>query len=155
VEPKYDLQKERVMHLDLSGFTMVESGASIRKTVAKMRKKSRSCALITKDGELKGIFTDRDALTKVVDAPDIWDDPIDSVMSADPLTVNLTDPAEAALALMNENQFRDVPVLNEQKRVVGNLTYHALIKYLADRFPESIYNLPPEPGRVSRKRSGG
>jgi CBS domain-containing protein len=152
---EYDLRQERVMHLDLSRFTTVESDTSIRKTVKLMRKKNLGCALITRGGELIGIFTDRDVLRKVVTNPNVWDDPIDTVMSSPPFTVNINDPAEVALTLMNEKHFRNVPVLADNGQVVGNLTHHALIKYLADDFPESVYNLPPEPDRVSRKRSGG
>jgi len=55
---------------------------------------------------------------------------------------------------MDQERFRNVPVIDDQKRVIGNLTHYAIIKYLADRFPESVYNLPPIPDRVTRKRDG-
>jgi hypothetical protein len=47
-----------------------------------------------------------------------------------------------------------VPVLDSSGTVIGNLTHYAVVKYLADRFPESVYNLPPEPDRVVRNRDG-
>lgn len=152
---EYDLSQERVMHLDLTKFTMVESGTSVRDTVAMMREKNYYRALVTQNGELVGIFTDRDILKKVVTSPETWDNPIDAVMSTSPFTVNTTDFAETAISLMNEKQFRNVPVLDEKKRVVGNLTHYSLIKHLADHVSSAVYNLPPDPGRVSKKRSGG
>ena len=83
-----------------------------------------------------------------------WDQPIETVMTANPLTVKTTDSADTALNLMNEKHFRNVPVLDDTGAVIGNLTHYAIVKYLADRFPESVYNLPPEPDRVVNNRDG-
>jgi CBS domain-containing protein len=151
---EYDLRQEQVIHLNLTEFTEVESGTSVRATIQKMREENHNCAFVTRQGRLTGIFTDRDILRRVVDAPDSWDQPIETVMTPQPLTVNTTDPATAALNLMNEKHFRNVPVLDNSGAVIGNLTHYAIIKYLADRFPESVYNLPPEPDRVTRNRDG-
>jgi CBS domain-containing protein len=56
--------------------------------------------------------------------------------------------------LMEDKRFRNVPVLGDDGHVVGNLTHYAMIKYLADRFPKSVYNQPPVPDRTPRKRNG-
>lgn len=151
---EHDLRREQVIHLDLTGFTAVECGTSVRHTVDKMRQKGHNCAFITNGGALKGIFTDRDVLRKVVDSPETWDKPIEMVMTPNPFTVKATDPADKALALMDERHFRNVPVLNKEGAIVGNLTHYAIIKYLADRFPESVYNLPPDPDQVADDRAG-
>lgn len=151
---EYDLRQEKVIHLNLTEFTQVESGTSVRATIEKMRRENHNCAFITHQGQLTGIFTDRDILRKVVDAPSSWDQPIETVMTSGPLTVNTGDPADTALNLMDEKHFRNVPVLDNTGAVIGNLTHYAIVKYLADRFPESVYNLPPEPDRVTRNRDG-
>ena len=151
---EYDLRQERVMHLDLTRFTLVESGTSVKATVEQMRDKNHNCALVVRGSELIGIFTDRDILRKVVAAPETWDNPVDTVMSASPVTVNAADAAETALALMNQKHFRNVPVLDRTGRVMGNLTHYAIIKYLADNFHESVYNLPPDPERLADDRAG-
>ena len=140
--------------MDLSQFTEVTVGTSVKDTVEKMRERGHHSAIVTKDGVLAGIFTDRDLMSKVVDAPETWDDPIEAVMTPSPFTVKSDDLAYAALSLMNEKHFRNVPVVDNNGKVVGNLTHYAIIKYLADRFPGSVYNLPPEPNRVTRKRDG-
>ena len=151
---EYDLQQEQVIHLNLTEFTEVETGTSVRATIEKMRQENHNCAIITNKGQLTGIFTDRDILRKVVDVPQSWDQPIETVMTPTPLTVTLKDSADTALNLMNEKHFRNVPVLDDTGAVMGNLTHYAIVKYLADRFPESVYNLPPDPDRVTRKRDG-
>ena len=149
-----DLQKERVIHLDVSHFIAIPSGTSVRDTIEEMRRQKLNCAIITKDGAIIGIFTDRDMLRKVVTAPDTWDAPIDIVMTPSPTTVKANDQANTAMELMDEHHFRNVPVLDSTGAMIGNLTHYAVIKYLADRFPESVYNLPPHPDRVTRKRDG-
>ena len=149
-----DLQEEQVIHLDLRGFTIVECTTSVRDTIDKMQRAAHNCAFVTRNGALEGIFTDRDILRRVADSSDVWDNAIETVMTASPLTVNATDPANKALALMDKHHFRNVPVLNDDGVIVGNLTHYAIIKYLSDRFPESVYNLPPDPDQVADDRIG-
>ena len=149
-----NLQHEQVIHLDVGNFTEVKSDTPVKDVVEQMRSEGHNCAVITKRNKLVGIFTDRDLLRKVVDAPESWDKPIDEVMTALPITVDATAPADAALDLMHKHHFRNVPVIDSEGQVIGNLTHYAIIKYLADRFPESVYNLPPDPDRVSRNRDG-
>jgi CBS domain-containing protein len=151
---EYDLRQEQVIHLDLTEFTEVQIGTSVKSTIEKMRQEGHNCAFITDSGKLVGVFTDRDVLRRVVAAPETWNHPIEDVMTPRPLTVKSTDPADAALNLMNEKHFRNVPVIDETGAIVGNLTHYAIIKYLADHFQESVYNLPPEPDRITRKRDG-
>lgn len=149
-----ELQKELVAHLNLSNFTSVEIGISVKRTVEKMREEKNTCAIITDQGALVGIFTEHDILAKIVDNPETWLLPIDDFITPSPLTVRDEDSVQVALAIMEEKQFRNVPVLNSEGKVVGNLTHYAIIKYLADRFPETVYNLSPDPDRTPRKRDG-
>jgi CBS domain-containing protein len=149
-----DLQHEQVIHLDLRHFTEIKTGVSVRDAIEQMQQEGHNSAVVTRDGALVGIFTDRDLLRRVVDAPKTWDQPIDAVMTPAPITVNATDPANAALNLMDKHHFRNVPVIDSDGKVIGALTHYAIIKYLADRFPESVYNLPPDPDRVTRNRDG-
>lgn len=149
-----ELQHEQVNHLDLSNFIAVEIGTSVKTVVEAMRTEQRNCAIVTDQGALVGIFTDHDILIKVAANPDTWQLPIDDFITLAPLTVNAADPVDKALALMNKNHFRNVPVLDDAGQVVGNLSHYAIIQYLANRFPESVYNLPPHPERTTRRRNG-
>jgi len=151
---EYDLQEEQVNQLDLSSFTTVEIGTSVKATIEKMRAENQHCAIILNEGVLAGIFTDRDVLRKVVDSREIWDLPIDDVMTPSPFAVEAKNRVDLALALMDFKHFRNVPVVDDEGQVVGNLTHYAIIKYLSDHFPESVDNLPPDPGRVTKGRSG-
>lgn len=152
---EHDLHAEKVTTLDLSEFIVVESGTSVRGTLSKMEAAGHNCAFITREGQLVGIFTDRDVLRRVVDRPDLWDHAIDEVMTHHPHTVNASQTAGDALQLMESLHFRNTPVVNDDGEIVGNLNHLALIRYLAERFPEEVLNLPPEPDQFGEERFGG
>ena len=122
---------QQVVRLDLSHYCRVASGSTVEATLKRLNETGNNCAFVMQQSRLVGIFTDRDVLRKVVDAPDRWSDPIDSVMTRTPRTVASTSSAMDALNLMNSHRFRNVPVMGEEDVVVGNLTHFSLMQ-LAD-----------------------
>jgi CBS domain-containing protein len=150
---EYNLQQERVTCFDLTNFTAVEIGTSVKTTIEKMRAEHQRCAVIVDNaGALVGIFTDRDILRRVVDVRDTWDLPIDDIMTPSPTSVNANDQADVALALMDYKHFRNIPVLDDEGTVVGNLTHYAIIKYLNDRFSESASHPPLDSDAVASEQ---
>src|SRR5438128_1513429 len=95
-----DLRAERVAYLDLSYFSLVESGTPVGAVLERMRSAGHGCALITQEGRLVGIFTERDVLQKVVDRPETWDQPVETVMTPQPDAVRPSEPVAAALRSM-------------------------------------------------------
>ncbi len=122
---------QQVERLNLSHYCRVASGCTVNATLSRLNESGHNCAFVMQQSRLVGIFTDRDVLRKVVDAPDRWADPIDSVMTRTPLTVESTATAMDALHLMNSHRFRNVPVMGDEQAVVGNLTHFGLMQ-LAD-----------------------
>ena len=49
---------------------VVDAGATLAETIARMREGSRGCALVIDAGRLVGIFTERDVLMRVVGPSD-------------------------------------------------------------------------------------
>jgi len=131
---EYDLQQEQVDQLDLKQFVSIGLGISVRATVEKMQAQNQHCAIITEDGAPVGIFTDRDVIRRIIDAPETWHRPIDDFMTPSPLTVKSKDSVNAALSLMNREHLRNVPVVDNKGILVGNLSHYAIISYLAERF---------------------
>ena len=150
-----DLQEETIGRLDLSGYVSVQKGTAISEVLDAMRL-NRTSAVLVVDGaqRLVGIFTERDVLSKVVDVPSTWSEAVDTAMTSGPETLGCEEPVGHALRLMNAGHYRNVPILEEGGRVAGNLSQHAIIRFLTDRFPTEIYNLPPDPDIVPRTREG-
>lgn len=89
----------------------VPASATVR-TAAHMMKEYRIGALmVMEDGRLAGIFTERDALFRVL-AGGLDPDRtlVGEVMTADPTTVSPDRPILHALHLMHDGDFRHMPV---------------------------------------------
>lgn len=149
-----DLQAELVSHLDLEDFSRVQRQTPIENVLETMRREHLSAVLIEEDGVLVGIFTERDVLLKVADVPEVWDRPVEAFMTPAPQTLHKDNTVGQALRLMNEGHYRNVPVLDKQGHIAGNLSQKSIIRFLTDRFPRDIYNLPPDPEVVPQTKEG-
>ena len=77
---------------------------------------------VLQDGQLLGIFSERDLMTRVVvPGKDPTRTPVREVMTDDPLTVSPNDPLETCMTLMKRHGFRHLPVCTgrELKGVVS------------------------------------
>ena len=120
-------ETRQVERLDLSHYCRVASGCSVGATLKHMVESDQNCAFVMQQSRLVGIFTDRDVLEKVVDTPDCWADPIDSVMTRAPVTVAATATAMDALRLVNSRRLRNLPALNSDGAVIGNAGFFGLM----------------------------
>ena len=150
-----ELEAEQVRHLDLQRYCQVESGTTVRETIVRMRAAGGGTALITRNSELIGIFTERDALRRVAGEPQALDEPVDDVMTARPITVLPDTSAADALWLMDDHHFRNLPVIDRQGHIQGDMTYAAIIQYLATRYPVEVLNRPARPEQYPSKPEGG
>lgn len=149
-----ELKNEHVSHLDLSSFAAVESGTPIRAVLDTLRAEKQYVALVLAEGALVGIFTDRDVINKVLDESDGLDASVDTYMTRDPITVRPDTSADDALRLMEKYHIRNLPVVDSEGKVVGDMTHRAVIEYLAARYPVEVLNLPSEPDRFTKDVEG-
>ena len=98
---------------------MLPSSATVREAAICMSERQVGAVLVTRDGALEGIFTERDLLHRVV-AP--GRDPngthLVEVMTKNPDTIEADGYAIEALSRMSERGYRHLPVL-DQGRLVG------------------------------------
>lgn len=90
--------------------------ASVRDAVTMMVERRCGAVAIVDEGELVGIFTERDLLTRVVGmdrAPSST--PLKEVMTAKPDTLAPTADAREALTLMQERRYRHLPIVENGK----------------------------------------
>ena len=151
---KHSIRTEPVTHIDLSFYVEAEKGTNIRDVVIKMQASHRKCALIMDRGKLVGIFTERDIVEKVAGVPESGDALIEEMMTASPVTIDADQTILEATQVIAANPFRYMPVVDGEGKVLGTLTYYAIIKYISDFFPQEIYNLPPDPDLIARERAG-
>jgi CBS domain-containing protein len=134
---------------------ILDEQTSLEDALREMREHRQGCILVTRDGRLSGIFTERDVLMKVVGTNiDLARTPIRPYMTRDP--VRLPEDAIVAYALnkMCVEGFRHVPLTDADGRPVGVVSMRDIIEYLSGFFPKDVLNLPPEPTSGFRNREG-
>ena len=100
----------------------VEAHQSVLEVATMMVQHNIGAVPVLQDGQLAGIFSERDLMSRVVAA---GKDPartlVNQVMTEDPLTVAPNDPLETCKTLMKRHGFRHLPVCagRELKGVVS------------------------------------
>ena len=150
---KETVRSEKIRRLDLSFYVEVQKGSLAREVIEKMQASNRKCALIVDGSKLLGIFTAHDIRDHAKETSGL-DRPIETVMTADPETIDGDSSLAEAITFLNQKPYRYLPVLNKEGHVIGTLTHYAVLKYISDYFPEDIYNLPPEPDQIATARDG-
>ena len=93
---------------------------TVRAACCLMAEKKIGAILVLEDGRIVGIFTERDALSKVL-ATSLDPDTalLSQVMAHDPQTIRADKPLAYALQMMADGGFRHVPVVDDQGGPVG------------------------------------
>jgi CBS domain-containing protein len=101
--------------------------ASVANAAALMKQEKVGAVLVVENGRLVGIFTERDAVYRVMAAgrnPHLT--LLSEVMTCDPKTVDPEESFGYALLLMHENGFRHAPVVEDGRPVGVISARHAL-----------------------------
>lgn len=99
--------------VDASRLLTAPGSSWVRDACRMMATAQVGAVLVVDDGALRGIFTERDAVFRVMAAgldPDAT--PISRVMTQAPMTLSADKPLGTALALMQKHGFRHVPVID-------------------------------------------
>lgn len=111
------------------------------------------------DGRLAGVLTERDIFGRLVGndvAAEVdLDAPVEAYMTTDPHTLRLDQKVRDAIELMQSGRFRNVPVVDDDHRLVGVVRQVDILKFLAESFPEELLNLPPRPHQRMEQAEGG
>ena len=92
---------------------------AVRDAARLMKIHNVGAILVVEDDKLVGVFTERDALFRVVaEGRDAATTELGAVMTQNPRTVQVDSPFSLALQMMYEGGFRNVPVV-EDGRPVG------------------------------------
>ena len=147
-----NLDSETVGQIGAEEALAVESGASIRDVLQLLKTHRKGAALISNDGQIQGIFTERDALRLMAADADL-DAPIDTVMIANLVSVAASDTVGSAIQKMAAGGYRQLPILGKDG-ATGMLNVPQVLHYLVEHFPNVVYTLPPEPHHSAQAREG-
>jgi len=108
----FDLRVRKVM--ERKKLLVAPPETSVSKAARLMARKNVGAVLVVKNKRLVGIFTERDAVIRVIaKGRDAQTTVLADVMTADPQTVSPEESFGQALLMMYESGFRHVPVLEK------------------------------------------
>ena len=106
------------------------------------------------DGRLLGVLTERDIFGRIVGGNVDLHQPVESLMTTEPRTLDLDQTIRDALELMQTGRYRNIPLVDGSGHLVGVVRQNDIIKYLAESFPEELLNLPPRPHQRMKAPEG-
>jgi CBS domain-containing protein len=116
----------------------VVPGASLTAAAQLMEKAGVGTLLVVDHGRLTGIVTDRDVVVRGLAAGLPSDARVDSVMTTDPVTVDVNEDIEAATRALAEKKFRRLPVMDAGS-VVGILSADDLLLSLITQLSDTVW----------------
>ncbi|MEQ8789226.1 MAG: CBS domain-containing protein [Pirellulaceae bacterium] len=148
-----DLNTEPVTHAHPAKPVCVKPNTTVREVIETLRQHKTGSLLICRDGELLGVFTERDALKLIAKGGD-FDVSIQQAMIANPVTLRPTDTVGVAINKMASGGYRRLPIVNKQGQPEGLVKVSGILHYLVEHFPSIIYTLPPSPHHTLQQREG-
>jgi CBS domain-containing protein len=150
--PKARHQPVRV--LQTSDYVAVSPFTPLSQAIEAMKSDEGGCVIVSDDGRVAGIFTERDLLTKVIGQQVDLNSPISQWMHPTVETLSPDATVGDAVKLMNEKGFRNIPLIKKGE-LIGLISVFDIITYLAECYPKATMNLPPLPAQVMDTVEGG
>lgn len=106
---------------------------SMQEAVNLLVEKRIGCVPVIDDGQVVGIFSERDVLRSVASGKaDTMEQPVSSAMNSPAVTITSDMGAMTALSLMTKRRIRHLPVIDDGK-LVGFVSIGDLVKYRIDK----------------------
>ena len=119
----------------------VDENESVCAVARRMADLHVGAILVVHDGELRGVFSERDLMTRVV-IPGLRPEttPVGQVMSTDIRTIDESESLEAAMESMQSHGCRHLPVMRDNK-VVGFLSMRDLMNHELAHKTEELHHM--------------
>ncbi|HVF63549.1 MAG TPA: CBS domain-containing protein [Casimicrobiaceae bacterium] len=117
---------------------LIDASSTVTEAARLMCERRFGAAIVLDGTRLVGIFTERDALCRVLAAGvDPLRTPVAEVMTHDPQTIHPDKPFDEAMRMMHEGRFRHVPVV-EDGRPLGMVSVRDALAPDLDELREAL-----------------
>jgi len=150
------ITEERLRVLSRRQPVTVLPGTSLAECVRAIQRSGTGDSVFVCDlaGRLVGVLTERDIFARIVGGAVDLSQPVETLMTIEPHTLDLDQTIRDAIMLMQTGRYRNVPVVDSAGRLLGVVRQSDIIKYLAESFPEELLNLPPRPHQRMKEPEG-
>ena len=135
----------------------IDVNCSVNEAIDLLLANNIGAAPVVEDGCLRGIFSERDVLNKILNKQvgDLDRISVKQFMIADPQAAAPEDSLNAAILYMARGSYRHVPIVDTENRPVGMVSIRDVISYLVEEFSQEVLALPPRPVRDAMKAREG
>ncbi len=134
-----DILKAKPMHV--GAIFSVEPNTIVYKAIELMSEKNIGGLLITENGKLVGIFTERDYARKLIlKGKSSKDTLIGELMTKNPYTVTPDSSIEDCMQIMSDRHFRHLPVV-ENGTLIGIISIGDVVRFIIEEQKSLIDHL--------------
>ena len=120
----------------------VESDILVTDAIMAMKKATVGAVVVVDSGEVKGMFTERDVMLRIViPKKDPSETRVSDVMSSPVLTISRETSPDEALNTMWKQHFRHLPVLDENGKVEAMISIRHLLHVKVDNLLQELDSL--------------
>lgn len=135
----------------------IDINCSVNEAIDLLLANNIGAAPVVEDGYLRGIFSERDVLNRILNKQvgDLDRIGVRQFMIADPQAAEPEDSLNAAILYMARGSYRHVPIVDTENRPIGMVSIRDVISYLVEEFSQEVLALPPRPVRDAMKAREG
>ncbi|OYP29415.1 cyclic nucleotide-binding/CBS domain-containing protein [Rhodopirellula sp. MGV] len=125
------LGEHHVGNVACQPYLSVESTCTVEEAIRELYQSGVSSLLVVEEGNLVGIFTERDVLERVAERYSrVKHLPVAEFMTSDPTIVYSEEPAAAAVAAIAIAGHRHVPVLDMDDQIEGIVSPRRVFQFI-------------------------
>ncbi|MBT8491762.1 MAG: CBS domain-containing protein [Deltaproteobacteria bacterium] len=110
----------------------VEIGDTVGRAVDIMRTEDAYCVYVQDGGKLAGVLTERDVVCRILAAGHDLGAPVAEYMTREPESLKANDDIAYAINKMAVGGYRNVPIVDDDGRLVSALSVREVVAHLAE-----------------------
>ena len=148
------LSSTKIGQLTIKSVPTLNTQETVAEAANQMRSHSHGSALVCEEsGKLTGVITERDLL-RLISTGKSLQTPLGSVMTGHPQTVTLDDELLKVIQLMDQGNYRRLPVVDAKGLPVGIIDVKTVVHFLVEHFPSAVYNQASTAQQTAKNREG-
>lgn len=116
--------------------------ATVAEAVREMSSRNVGSVVVKQNGQLIGLLTERDVITRVVAAGRVPENTaVSDVMTRHPVTVSPRATVEQVMNLFTEKRCRQIPIVDEEDNLVGLISIGDVTRWLLESHRTEVDHL--------------
>jgi CBS domain-containing protein len=118
---------------------MAHVDISLAEAIQKLKENNVGCLVLVDDeGKLAGVFTEGDVFKKVAcNVEELSQETVRNYMTANVSSIKTDTSIAYALHLMSIHHFRHLPIVDDEGRPTGVISFRSVVHYLRENFSDN------------------